>query len=226
MLSIIFATGIQIVHQEAQKPSAFLEISVGVAVVVITSIFGYLVKKFNEDREDRQRSEDKIDRVYNALITADADELNRNPPLGLIDQTAAAVAVANEALVATKEATAETRENSAAVFAMSGRFREQNGTVLDIQTDIGKLHTELGLVKTAVERIEGKPPASVADVVAAVAHEHEAQEERQSALLGAIQSDTSNLVTSGESRDAVLEGIATEQERVKDEKTTNDEAPT
>jgi hypothetical protein len=182
----ILATGIQIVHQESPKPSVFLEVSVGVAVVVITSIFGYLVKKFNEDREDRKRSEEKIDRVYNALITADADELNRNPPLGLIDQTAAAVAVANEALAATTEATAETKLNSEAVLAMATRFGQQNGTVLDIQNEVSSLRNEVGQLHSLVEGVATVGANVQLDLDTGVASRATIAAESQNEILEAI----------------------------------------
>jgi hypothetical protein len=160
---------IGVIDTGSPAPSLFLEIFAGVAVLGCGAFFAFVARKFKV-----------IDSMYDALVTRKPSELESQPPLGFIDQL--------------KENTRETKDNKEAVLAMATRFGQQNGTVLDIQTDVASLHTAVEKIEKAVSEIAGKPPASVAEVKEAVAHEHEASEARQAQILGAIKKDTTSLV--------------------------------
>jgi hypothetical protein len=155
-----------------------------------------------------------IDAVYEVMATRKPSELEPHPPKGLIDQV-------RDVIVATGE-------NTNAVLTMSVRQQQANGTMKKMQTAIDS-------IQVTVEKMAGRPPASVAEVKKAVADEHEASEARQAEILGAIQQDTTALVkdmhTDGgdSSRDVldeqsrVLHDISDEQGRVKEERLKDDE---
>jgi len=201
-----------IVQQAAPHPSSFTEIADGVIIAILSGLGIYLSKQFKSVHELRE-----------FIVGRPKSDLEPDPPPGFMEQIKDANANAATAIEATRAATAETKENSEAVLAMSTRFGQQNGTVLKIQDDVASLHNSVSSIELAVSELAGKPvPASVAEVRDAVAQEHEAGEARQAELLGAIQKDTTALVKDmhtdggGSSRD-LLESVVQEQERLKDD---------
>jgi hypothetical protein len=213
-----------IVQQTAPHVSSFTEIADGLIIAMLTGLGVYVAKQFKFVHELRE-----------FIVGRPKSDLEPEPPPGFMEQIKDANANAATAIAATRAATAETKENSEAVLAMSTRFGQQNGTVLKIQDDVVSLHNSVANIETTLSEIAGKPPASVAEVKEALASEHEASEARQADILGAIQHDTAALVKDSKpdagssSRDVldeqtrVLGEIVDEQSRVKEERRKDDE---
>ena len=103
--------------------------------------------------------------MHNVMVTRKPTELEPNPPKGLID---------------------ETRENTEAVYNMSLRINQSNGTQKDIQRVQGDIQTAQVEILHRLETIAGTPPATLPQVEEAIGEHDAANQAGQQAIIEAI----------------------------------------
>ena len=104
--------------------------------------------------------------MHSALVTRKPTELEPDPPKGLID---------------------ETKENTEAVYNMSLRINQSNGTQKDIQRVQGEIQGVQGEILKKIDAIAGAPPGvTLPEVKDAIGEHDSANQAGQTAILEAI----------------------------------------